>query len=157
MGELGSCRYQVTRLFNESGINCIGQSKHNAKLLQRSIGAKTVSEVHKGIGIYGINTAIKYQKVWRQAFTHAKDNYGIKDIRDLNAKHINSFLKSHYVNEKKTLNLYISALNKLETSLQLYSKKEHSHRNYNFQNVLTDARVVSQKKSLITKTGHIVM
>lgn len=138
---------QVAKLFNNSGINCIGQSKHQAKHEQLALGCKTSEEIHENMGIYGINTGIKYQKVWTQVFVHAMEKYNITHIEQINSKHINSFLTSHADDAKKTMKSYLSAIKKFETALTWQSIKDNTHRNYDFKSVVKKHREVARAKA----------
>lgn len=137
---------QVIKLFNESGINCIGQSKYNAKQEQLSNSVIKSRDIHKDMGIYGIETGVKYQKIWTQLLVQTMEKYNISDIKELKAQHINSFLTSHSDKAKKTLSSYISAVNKLETALNWNSQKEKLHRNYDFQAVIKKHDEVARAK-----------
>jgi len=90
----GSVVSQVQALYKLSGISRIGHSKHRAKELTWSSGAKTWYEIGKHLGIYSYSTADAYRDVWKQLFSYAKSNFGVGDIEKLNFEIVRSFLHS---------------------------------------------------------------
>lgn len=149
-----SIKYQVHQLYKNSGMDCIGKSKHNAKKEQLSKLEKLIEleqlpkdainshNIHKDIGIYSIRTRNEYQRVWQQVFTYAVENYQIKEIKELKSQHINSYLMAHQENEKKTIRNLIVAIQKLETALT----KTNTDRQYNFQATLQKHVELSKDK-----------
>lgn len=149
-----SIKYQVHQLYKNSGMDCIGTSKHNAKKEQSSKLEKLVElkqlpkdainshNIHKDIGIYSIRTRNEYQRIWKQVFTYAVENYQIREIKELKSQHINSYLMAHQENEKKTIRNLIVAIQKLETALT----KCNTDRQYNFQSALEKHVKLSKDK-----------
>ncbi len=136
---LGNINYQVQRLFRESGINQIGNSKHSAKEAARQRLAEagiqaTWHSVGKEIGIFSYRTADAYRDIWRRAFAHAKDNFGLRDIEDITAEHVCSFLKEKVESgvSRATFAQYAAGLEKMETALNLFSKRYGRGREYGF-------------------------
>ncbi len=52
----GSVNYQVNQVYERSGANCIGQSRHQAKESARADGARTSAEVARETGVYSYST-----------------------------------------------------------------------------------------------------
>ncbi len=78
----GSIVGQVQALYRLSGIAQIGYSKHRAKELARSSGAKTWHEIGKRLGIYSYSTADAYRDAWKQLLSYAKSSFGVKKVRE---------------------------------------------------------------------------
>ena len=130
----GSIVGQVQALFRLSGIAQIGHSKHRAKELARSSGAKTWHEIGKRLGIYSYSTADAYRDVWKQLLSYAKSSFGVKDIEKLNSEIVHSFLHSKIEQgvSKRTFQQYASAIEKLEVALNMYSERFNRGNTYNF-------------------------
>ena len=130
----GSIVGQVQALFRLSGIAQIGHSKHRAKKLARSSGAKTWHEIGKRLGIYSYSTADAYRDVWKQLLSYAKSNFGVKDIEKLNSEMVHSFLHSKIDQgiSKRTFQQYAAAIEKLEVALNMYSERFNRGNTYNF-------------------------
>jgi len=124
----GSIVGQVQALYRLSGISQIGCSKHRAKELARSSGAKTWHEIGKRLGIYSYSTADAYRDVWKQVLSFAKREFGVKDIEKLNAEIVHSFLHSKIEQSvsKRTFQQYAAAVEKLEVALNKYSEVKKS-------------------------------
>jgi len=82
----GSIVGQVQALYRLSGIVQVGHSKHRAKELARSSGAKTWHEIGKRLGTYSYSTADAYRDVWKQLLSYAKSSFGVKEIKKFNPK-----------------------------------------------------------------------
>ncbi|MEW6296099.1 MAG: hypothetical protein AB1467_07500, partial [Candidatus Diapherotrites archaeon] len=97
----------------------IGESKHAAKEQARDAGAKTWHQVGKRIGIHSYATADKYREVARCCFSFAKENFGVKNIENLEGRHVVAFLQSKIGQEAAhaTIQLYAAACEKLEAAL----------------------------------------
>ncbi len=137
----GSIRWQTDQVYHESGIKRIGESKHQAKEAARKSGAVGWHETGKALGVYSYATADAYRAVWRQLLTHTKEFYGTKDIERLNGEHVASFLSSKIDDgvARATFAQYVAALEKLETSLNMYSDKFNRGRTYDFSPALAKA------------------
>lgn len=145
----GSPVYQVHRLFDET-INCIGQSKHQAKEaarqeITRQNRANTWHAVGKKLGVYSYKTADAYRDVWRHAFSYARDNFGIRDITKLTPEAIQSFLQAKLDQGVKhsTFMQYAAALEKLEVALNIYSEKHSLNRTYDFSQAIKAVREIA--------------
>ena len=130
----GSTVGQVQALYKLSGIAQIGRSKHKAKELARSSGAKTWHEIGKRLGIYSYSTADAYRDVWKQLLSYAKSSFGVKDIEKLNSEIVHSFLHSKIEQgvSKRTFQQYASAIEKLEVALNMHSERFNRGNTYNF-------------------------
>jgi len=143
----GSPVKQVQDLFHQSGINCIGTSKHIAKEcirenLNQEGKSATWHELGKRMGIHSFKTADAYRDVWIAVHRDAKANFGVKDIENLKGEHVQHYLEGK-INEgisHSTFMQYASACEKLEQTLNLYSEKNNTENVYRFSNEIQNAR-----------------
>lgn len=140
----GNIKYQVQRLFEESGINAIGTSRHTAKETARAAGACTSAEVGKSTGIHSYNTADAYRSVWRQVINFSRQEFGLKDAEKLDhgGLHVRAFLeyKIEAGVSLSTFSQYSAACAKLEQALNRYAEKNNTGRTYDFTSGLADVR-----------------
>lgn len=138
----GSIDYQVQQIFYLSGIEQFGKSKHMAKELARTAGAKTWHEVGKQLGVYSYGTADAYREVWRQLLRFAKEVCRETDIEKLTGDHVGKFLHAVAWREValSTYKQYVSALYKLEQALNLYSQKFSRGNIYDFKSEIEGAK-----------------
>jgi hypothetical protein len=138
----GSPKYQISQIYNESGIKQIGQSKHVAKAAAREGGARTWAEIGQKVGIHSYKTADAYRETWKRCLEHARAESGLKDITKMEGRHVESYLKS--VAERgcshATFSQYCAALNKLDQALNLYSEKHDLGKSYDLALGVTSAR-----------------
>ena len=138
----GSIKYQVHTLFLKSGIDKIGRSKHAAKeALRQSMKTSGQSpswhKLGKGMSIHSTGTRDTYEATWRQVLEHAKSQFGVRDIENLNGQHIQSYLESkisdpeNRISNQTFLN-YASACEKLETALTMYAFRTVTGNSYSF-------------------------
>ncbi len=144
----GSAKAQTETLFRLSGINRIGQSKHEAKRVARSKGKNTWHTIGKQLGIHSYKTADAYKVIWSQCFQHAKDSFKVKYIPKLTGEHVASFLQKKIDQEIKyaTFQQYAAGIEKLETALRGYAEKYKKPFKYNFSNIIKDVRKTAQKE-----------
>jgi integrase len=130
-------------LFQVSGINQIGRSKHEAKQIARSAGARTWSEIGGKIGVFSFATADAYREVWLQLFRFAKNTYGVKDIEKLKGQHVGAFLRQKIQGEVAfaTFAQYTSAVAKLDQALSLFSQGKGISRQDSFSSEIELCRV----------------
>lgn len=138
----GSTFYQVQALYEQSGINQIGESKHAAKEAAREGGASTWSEMGRQMGIHSYSTADAYREVWRGVLDHAKQEHGVKDIERLSPEVVQSYLQgrieqgvAHATYAKES-----AACAKLEQALNRYSEAHGRGNSYDFRGALAEAR-----------------
>ncbi len=143
----GSVSYQVQQIFRQSGVNSIGESKHRAKGVARSVlrdlnKSASWHNIGKEIGIHSYRTADAYRDVWRQCFSFAKKAFGIKDIEKLEGQYVQFYLEQKIQDgvAKSTFDQYASALEKLEVALRLYSLKSEKENEYEFTPFIEKAR-----------------
>jgi len=138
----GSVVGQVTQIWRESGINQIGESKHEAKETARQAGVKGWHEIGKQLGIHSYKTADLYRDVWIDMARYVRETYHIKDLEQLQGEHVAGYLQSKVDKElaHSTLLSYSAAIEKLETALNLYAEKTHSGRSYDWQVELKKVR-----------------
>jgi site-specific recombinase XerC len=137
----GSTAYQVGQIFAESGINQIGESKHEAKETARADGAQSWEQVGREIGIHSYGTADTYREVWRSAFDHAKGE-GCKDVEKLTSQHIQSYLQGRVESgvARSTFAKEAAACAKLEQALNRYSEAHNRGNGYDFRAGISEAR-----------------
>jgi integrase len=140
----GSLNYQVHQVFGV--LNCIGQSKHEAKAEARLEGAKTWAEVGAKIGVYSYATADAYRDTWRHVLEHAKAEYGVKDIERLSGQHVASYLESKIDQgvARATFDQYAAACAKLEQALNRFAEQKETGNTYRFE--LKDVRALGAKE-----------
>jgi len=131
----GSIKWQVSEIFNRSGINQIGQSKHSAKEIARQNGAQTWHQVGQHLGVHSYATADAYRDVWRQVAAYTREVFATKDLEKLTSEHIASFLQSKIESgvSRATYQQYSAACQKLESSLNKFAENKGTDRTYDFQ------------------------
>jgi len=141
----GSINGQVQQIWERSGINQIGQSRHLAKSVVAKTGITGSHEVAKLIGIHSFGTADAYREVWRCILAHAKDEFQLYDIEKISTVQVTSFLEQKIEEEVaySTFAQYASAAEKLESALNRYSKKVGSGKSYSFD--LAEVRTVGRE------------
>ena len=138
----GSITYQVMQLFEQSGINAIGRSRHDAKDVARASGAKTSAEIGAQVGIHSYNTADAYRSVWRDLLEFVRDEFRVKDAERLEVQHVQAFLESKIEAgvAYATFAQYAAACTKLEQALNRYAGKNNTGRSYDITSGLADVR-----------------
>ncbi len=111
-------------------IERFGESKHEAKEAFKAgyDGNKAIDEfMHnfaKTDGIHSVDTFKDYLSVSIRAAQFAKQEFGIKEIKNINAEHIQAYLHSQAEKSRSSINNYKSALEKFETALSVkYGQK----------------------------------
>jgi hypothetical protein len=153
----GSIVYQVQNIFETSGINQIGKPKDiilekiRQDLLNMNI-SPTVQEIAKRTGIFSYSTADTYRDVWRQIGNYIKSEFNIRDLEQLEGKHIQSYLESKVAQEvsKRTFVQYASASEKLEIALNGFAIQHETGKKYNFSESLKNVR---KDASLMLENG----
>ena len=135
----GSVSNQVHQVF--SSIIAYGESKHEAKAEARSDGASNWHDIGKSLDIYSYATADAYRDVATQAFSYIKEEYGVKDITQIEGQHIEAFLQEKIEQgiAYSTFQQYAAALEKLEVALEKYTGQE-----YSFSQDIAEARQEAQ-------------
>ena len=147
--QLGSITFQAQEAMKT--LILFGQSKHSDKetFLKNYDGNKSIDKFMslfgKQSGIYSYTTFKDYLSVAIAAARYAKETFGVKDIKNLQKEHIQSFLQSKISEgvSKSTFNLNKSALEKFETALE----KKFSQK-YNFE---IKTMSLQEKENLQTK------
>ncbi|AAR35492.1 hypothetical protein KVP06_10665 [Geobacter sulfurreducens] len=148
----GSPTYQVQQIFDRSGINQIGQSKHDAK---QSIRAELneqgkpcgCHELGQNMGIHSYATADAYRDVWRQILEYARAEYGVRDVEKLTDQHVSGFLEQK-VSESlayATFQQYAAATEKLAVALNGYAERHGTGQHYDFHGALKDVRETARE------------
>jgi hypothetical protein len=143
----GSVRGQTLHLFNTSGLNCIGESKFQAKdsarleLASEGRGATSMA-ISEKTGIYSLGTRDNYLEKWQEIGRFAKEEFAVRDLEKLTADHVRQFLDykielgvsySHWGG-------YCAAVGKLENALNAYSDKNDRGNAYDFRSVVKELR-----------------
>lgn len=134
----GSICWQVTEVFKNQ--NNLGTSKHEAKAEARAEGAKTWEDIGQAIGIHGQSTYQDYINITKDAFSFAREEYGLRDLTRIEPHMIQAFLMDKIENggrndagvARATYSTYSSALHKLEASLNKYSIEKDLGRQFDF-------------------------
>lgn len=149
----GSPKYQVSQVFNHSGIDMRGTSKHAAKETARETGAKTWADMGKSLGIHSHKTADAYRECWRRCFIHAREHSGLKDLTRIESHHIESYLNDAIERgvSRATYNQYAAALGKLEVALQGWANSTGAKRTFELQSGVDATR--DEAKSLAKFEG----
>ena len=142
----GSVKWQINQIFYESGINQIGQSKHQAKeALKTKLSGKSPVTWHvigQNIGIFSYKTADNYREIWRQVASFAKENYKIRDVQKIDGQHIKEFIQSK-IEKKVSLSMYqqyVAALYKFEMALNGYAQKHNTGNAYDFKQQIQETK-----------------
>ena len=143
----GSVNWQINQIFLKSDIFTPGESKHLAKEKARLEGARTWSEIGQQINIHSYATAQTYKDVWHQFGHFAKETLGVRDMENLQAKHIRSYLKSRIAKGVKysTFQKEAAALGKFEKACNQFAVKTGSEKIYNFKNEFKSVRKEAAK------------
>lgn len=143
----GSIRGQTLYLFNNSGINRIGQSKFSAKSSARvALAAEgrggTSSAIAEKTGIHSLGTRNNYLEKWQEIGRFCKDELHLKNLEKLTADHIHQFL-SHKIEMGVSYSHwcgYAAAVGKLENALNGYSGRFDSGNSYDFRIAVNELR-----------------
>jgi len=151
----GGMGFQVTFIFNESGIFTPNESKHEAKASARAEGAQNSAEIAEKTAIYSHQTAESYKDVWHQLADFVKENCGLKDIEKLSPEDVRSYLESRAAEgvAHSTFAKECAAINKLENALNSYAAARGTGREYNFREVTHQVKL-EQGKSLERADPH---
>ncbi len=152
--KLGSMAFQTTEVMKE--LIKFGESKHSAKeaFLQNYSGAKSIDKFMAGFakqsGIFSFETFRNYLAVAIDAAKYAKENFGIKNIKNLQKEHIQSFLQ-----EKIDKNLAKSSIQKYSAALEKFSTalEKKFLQKYDFE-IKTTALQEKEKLSIKERSGY---
>lgn len=147
----GGIGYQITEIFNKSGIIQIGNSKHEAKAEAREAGAKSWADMGKALGIYSFKTAEGYKDTWHNFANYAKAELKLKDIEKTSAEHVQAYIENRISAgvALATISKEAAALAKLENALNLYSEKHERGNQYNFRDAIRE--IVKQARRELPK------
>ncbi len=147
----GGIGYQITEIFNKSGILQIGNSKHEAKAEAREAGSKSWADMGKTLGIFSYKTADTYKDTWHHFSNFAKAEFRLKDIEKTSAEHVQSYLESRISDgvALATIAKEAAALGKLENALNLYSAKYEKGNQYNFRDGIRE--IIKQARQELPK------
>lgn len=119
----GSIKGQTEALWRHSGVDEIGNSKHDDKAAARAAGATTASEIGEKTGVHGFATADAYRPTWAAILEHAKQNYEVRDAEKLTAEMVETYLRDRGEAGVSWAQLTkeASAANKLAVALERWS------------------------------------
>lgn len=143
----GSPKNQVNFIFRESGLNLIGQSKHEEKEIVRQNGAKTWHEMGQKMGIHSYNTADAYRECWVRCFEYNRRENGLKDLTKIEPQHVENYL-NYCVDSgvsRATYNQYSAALGKLNVALNRFSENKKLGRSYDLTKGIEATRKRAQE------------
>lgn len=143
----GSIRGQTLYLFNDSGVNCIGQSKFSAKDSARVALATegrsgTSASIAEKTGIHSKGTRDNYLDKWQDLGRFAREEFGVKNLEKLTTDHVRHFL-SHKTEMGVSYSHWsgcASAMAKLENALNRYSSKYDRGNTYDFRSAVRELR-----------------
>lgn len=138
----GNPEKQICSLWSLSGIDQIGQSKHEAKATARAFGAKSTPEMAKNTGVFGYQTKDNYLPRWTAILEHAKENAGVKDVCRLQPEHIAAYLRDYAETGPKWsgFTAVASAAQKLEVALNAWSLQHGKEQRYDFGGTIKEVR-----------------
>lgn len=138
----GSVSYQVKQLFEKSGINCIGESRHAAKTAARVAGSSSPQAIADKLGIHSYSTADSYRATWRQVLQFAKDEYNVRDAEKLEGMHLRAWLETRIEDNvaHATYMSYAAACGKLEVALNGYAASTGNEKRYDFKEKIRATR-----------------
>lgn len=147
----GGMGWQVTEIFNKSGILQIGSSKHSAKATARESGAKTWADLGQELAIYSFSTASSYKDTWHLFSSFAKEKFKLRDIEKVTSEQVREYLLSRLA-EGIAIATFVreaAALSKLENCLNMYSSKYDRGNKYEFRSDIR--QTVKDAKRLLPK------
>jgi integrase len=143
-GGIGS---QMTRIFEASGVNQIGESKHDARnevreTLEANGESVTSANIASQMGIFSYGTAETYLDRWVECGKFAKEEFGLRDMEKLDAEHIRSYLESKVEDgvAYATYQVTSAAMEKLEVAMNMYSEKFDRETEYNFRGAISEVK-----------------
>ncbi|HNQ64186.1 MAG: site-specific integrase [Syntrophorhabdaceae bacterium] len=146
----GGIGYQITEIFNKSGIFQPGTSKHVAKAQSRANGRTNSHQVGKDLYIYSYATAMTYKDVWHRFGKFIKAALDVYDIEKVAELHVREYLE-HRINcgiSHETYKVETAALHKLEKALNLYSDKFGKGNKYDFEAAIESTKDIAREELL---------
>ena len=130
----GKSTKQVERLWNMSGIDGIGTSKHMEKQDARIDGARTSHAIAQETAAFSYSVKNNYLPEWVAAFEHAREHSGIRDICTLKNEHIEAYLRDKGEAGPKwsTFTSEVSAVMKLSAALNRWNETQGKPERYDF-------------------------
>jgi integrase len=127
MAKLGSVKYQIESLANESQIFAPGESRHDEKQeISERLGSRQSVAVNAECKIHSYRTYTAYKSEWHQCAQYCKTELGVRDVTQIGGEQVRSYL------EHKTENTFTSHAS-FKSSAAAMSK---------FEKVLQDSRGV---------------
>ncbi len=144
----GGIGYQITEVFNKSGVFTPGRSKHEAKRAAREGGARTWHEIGSRLSIHSYNTAEVYKDVWHRMGRFCKKKTGLRDIEKLTGGHVLEYCLSRVADgiAYDSFETEAAAIGKLQLALNLYAGKFETGMRYDFHDALERARAEARQE-----------
>ncbi len=143
----GSVKGQTLHLFTQSGINCIGQKKFEAKDSARiALAAEgrgsTSTAIAEKTGIHSLGTRDNYIGKWQELGRFVKEEFSVRDLEKLTTEQIREFLafKIEMGVSYSHFSGYVAAIGKLENALNTYSQKFERGNEYDFRTAIRELR-----------------
>lgn len=135
--------FQCVEIFRHSGINQIGEKKHElkeeirAELKEKGISA-TWHNIAKEMGITGSKSADNNLQIWIQCANYCKAEFGLEKIENIKSKHIEAFLTDRVMDgiSRNTFKADVAGLEKFETALNWTAEKFDTGKQYHFTSAL---------------------
>jgi len=119
----GSVNYQINQIFVQSGIFQPGTSKHTDKLSAKKNlpeGQRTPSNISRHTNIHSNSYQHDVKNTWHKLGHFARSEYGLKDMTQLENRHVQGFLEKKLEDCSKydAWNKIASHVSKLDKALQ---------------------------------------
>lgn len=147
----GSMKGQILHLYNASGMNKLGTSKHeaknNARAELKSNGQSASSQnIAPKTGIHSVGTQNNYIGKQIELAEYVRDEFGVKDIMAIQPEHVQNFLidKIEAGISLSHFSGYVASFGKLESAMQAYSDKNGLERAWDTRNGINDIRDIAK-------------
>jgi hypothetical protein len=143
----GGIGWQITKLFNDSGIFTPGVSRHSGKEAARELGCASKADIARATTLYSYGTAEEYKSIWHDIAEFAREALGVKDVEKINEDVVREYLLARIEGgvALATYNKEASACTKLETALNMYAAKKETENVYNFRGVQKEVGAIARK------------
>jgi hypothetical protein len=145
----GNINYQVNQIWQK--VDGIGQSKADARAESNIVGQNGHAVSDK---VHSFNSKDEFMSRAKEVGNYAKENFGIKDMQQIDNQVITSYIQSKIESGLKydSISTYISQLEKLQVGLSKFENKIEEHGNLFDRNSLIEAREMAKEQA--TKSEH---
>lgn len=147
----GSMRGQILHLYNASGMNQLGTSKHDAKNnaraeLKANGQSASSANIASKTGIHSVGTQNNYVGKMIELAEYTRDEYGIKDVMAIEPEHVQNFLldKIEAGISLSHFSGYVASFSKMESAMQAYSDKNGLERTWDVRNGINELRDIAK-------------